>query len=492
MTKNQLKQANKVLIIVLLVTMIFNLIGLFTLLQNADFAGISPNVVILTMVLYAIATIAYIVIYIAKKDDTLLLYVSCFSFLFLYAFSMLTQSSSTPFPYIAPILMVYIMFQNRRIINITAIAQLVINFAIIIQTVMTAENMQMEIEGISLEAICSILCCIGSIFASKLLFKFNQEHSSVLEEASAKNESLSKYVVSNAENVITDVTETQNKLSKILDTTQIINQSLSDISSSTFSTAEAVEHQTEMTQSIAEQIDEANNLTTDIVSITGDVSSNIDSGAKVVHELNNKAQDSSKSILEMKSAAEELQQKSIEVRSITDIILNISSQTNLLALNASIEAARAGEAGKGFAVVADEIRTLADQTREATESITHILDTLASEANSVVSQVDLNVDNSKEQGKLIEETSQHFNEINNKVSMLVENISDVSSKMAMIKDSNNQIVESVHTLSATSEEVSASTENALQTSSDNVDMVSAFKTTMTSIEEKISKLASHN
>lgn len=66
---------------------------------------------------------------------------------------------------------------------------------------------------------------------------------------------------------------------------------------------------------------------------------------------------------------EKLEQMAVDIGEVVQLITQIADQTNLLALNATIEAARAGEAGKGFAVVANEVKTLASQTREATEGI---------------------------------------------------------------------------------------------------------------------------
>ena len=52
-----------------------------------------------------------------------------------------------------------------------------------------------------------------------------------------------------------------------------------------------------------------------------------------------------------------------------ELVRDIQDHTKMLALNATIEASRAGEAGKGFSVVAQEVKSLAQQTGQATDRI---------------------------------------------------------------------------------------------------------------------------
>ena len=76
-----------------------------------------------------------------------------------------------------------------------------------------------------------------------------------------------------------------------------------------------------------------------------------------------------------------------QVRRTSQDIGRIADTTNILAFNAMIEARRAGDAGKTFAVVADEVKSLANDTRKATEEISRTIDTLGSEAEQVVSRI---------------------------------------------------------------------------------------------------------
>jgi len=76
-----------------------------------------------------------------------------------------------------------------------------------------------------------------------------------------------------------------------------------------------------------------------------------------------------------------------QIEQIVQLITSIASQTNLLALNATIEAARAGEAGRGFAVVANKVKTLAEQTRKATENVAEQIAGIQAETGRAVAAI---------------------------------------------------------------------------------------------------------
>ncbi|MFM8322886.1 MAG: methyl-accepting chemotaxis protein [Chloroflexota bacterium] len=89
----------------------------------------------------------------------------------------------------------------------------------------------------------------------------------------------------------------------------------------------------------------------------------------------------------VESIAENILALSDQTQQIGEIISTVSelaSRSNMLALNASVEAARAGEHGKGFAVVAMEVRSLADQSKQATAQVKAILSEIQKATNATV------------------------------------------------------------------------------------------------------------
>lgn len=159
-----------------------------------------------------------------------------------------------------------------------------------------------------------------------------------------------------------------------------------------------------------------------------------------------------------------LTQKVAEVEDFVNTIISISSQTNLLALNASIEAARAGEAGRGFAVVAEEIRMLSEQTKDASNNITDIIHELNSDTKNANDSINASVLSVTEQNRLIEITRDKFEHVVKEIDELIKGISTTESVTSDIVKFSSVISDNISQLSATSEEVAASSIEGLKNS----------------------------
>ena len=118
--------------------------------------------------------------------------------------------------------------------------------------------------------------------------------------------------------------------------------------------------------------------------------------------------------------------------------------------------------------MADEIRQLAEKTRQETESIAAILAELSDNAQMAAEAVARSVDAAGAQDEMIGMASESFGEMNQNVNELISDIGEIDVMLNSLSDANTQIVENIMHLSATTEEVTASSVQAADLSVQNL------------------------
>lgn len=270
--------------------------------------------------------------------------------------------------------------------------------------------------------------------------------------------------------------------------TETVSGAIDDISESTLSTAENIQTQTMMTQNIQDSIQMTLERSENMVTVANNTKELTTQNLSLMNDLKSQSKELADTNANVASAMEKLQNRTSAVKGIADTIFSISSQTNLLALNASIESARAGEAGRGFAVVADEIRQLAEKTRQETEQISAILDELNQEAAAASLAVNQSVEAMGEQTSLIDTAAESFSVMINNVDNLTGDIANIDEMITSLSSANNQIVDNILHLSATTEEVTASAQQANDLSRQNLENSTNSKQILKEIVELAYKL----
>jgi methyl-accepting chemotaxis protein len=137
---------------------------------------------------------------------------------------------------------------------------------------------------------------------------------------------------------------------------------------------------------------------------------------------------------QMESIAETVVRLSEHSQSIGEIIAavnDLAEQSNLLAVNAAIEAAKAGEHGRGFSVVAQEVRSLAEQSRQATAQVRGILHDIQKSTTAAVLAT--------EQGsKAVEAGMRQSTEAGDAISQLSGTVNEAAQAATQIAASSQQ------------------------------------------------------
>lgn len=277
-------------------------------------------------------------------------------------------------------------------------------------------------------------------------------------------------------------------MEQLQDSTSSVNQSLHQIAQGIQSTAESIQEQSVMTGEIREAVRIAEENTAEVVAAAKNTAEQMNQNSKRVGMLKKQSQEIEEVGRDVGKAMEELKNKAEEVSEITQMIFEISEQTNLLALNASIESARAGEAGRGFAVVADQIRQLSEQTKGSTEKIESIVSLLNKDADITADLVGKSIQATKQQKDLIGQNAASLNEMHKQSEILSVRAVSLEEEIKRLLNSNNRIVENISQLSAVSEEVTASTQEASEMSERDLQELKAIAGSIMELLETVEQL----
>ncbi|MCI5874925.1 MAG: methyl-accepting chemotaxis protein [Roseburia sp.] len=475
----QLNRANRFLTIGFVVFYVFVLgIVITACLRGVRSVGYTGAICALVL----ISLLGTAVLYMKNKSDAKIRYVAMIgllvvTFLISYAFDNYYVRFMAAVPLIGCILFYDKKFSMISAVAIVAVNVLVIGLKTFVTGIYTGEA-ALDQWGATLAIAVMMLLTNWTISVAS---KFNTDTIGSLEAKEAAQKKMLDDVIAVANEVRKGTENAMNIVTELNSSTEVVNGAMKDISDSTLSTAENIQTQTEMTQSIQDSIGTTLERSEKMVNVAKQSGELNDKSAKIMDDLRKQSEVISATNSEVAESMRMLQERTNAVKSIADTIFSISNQTNLLALNASIESARAGEAGRGFAVVADEIRQLAEKTRQETENIANILAELSDNAQAAAEAVERSVAATGAQDEMIGMASESFGEMNQNVNELISDIGEIDAMLTNLSEANNQIVENIMHLSATTEEVTASSVQAADLSVQNLDNAENTKNLLGSV-----------
>ncbi|MCF0241202.1 MAG: hypothetical protein HUK25_01105 [Treponema sp.] len=276
------------------------------------------------------------------------------------------------------------------------------------------------------------------------LVKSLQEESSILEESGKEVHVQMTGHVSQITNAVASVQNISVKISEQSKQIEAINKEISNVENEIQSLDAQLINQSSAIQDSSAAVDE---ISTQIVVMNKNIEKVVNEYSSLVNESNEgrKLQDT------VSEQIEAIAEQSQDLTAANEAIAAIAEQTNLLAMNAAIEAAHAGEAGKGFSVVADEIRKLSETSSDQSNQIKQLLENISKAITGIVQS-------SVKSSQSFDNVGSKINELNNLIIQVKDGMSEQTVGM-------DNILNTMHTLSETTYDITKASESMKNASS---------------------------
>lgn len=269
---------------------------------------------------------------------------------------------------------------------------------------------------------------------------------------------------------------------------EVVSQTIAEISAGAESSASAIQMTAEAVEDIRLLATEVNERASETSVASTTMLTELDTMKKMFTELVQGIRGMSTSSEELLQTIRQLDANATEISDIVQLVGNIAKQTNLLALNASIEAARAGEHGRGFAVVAEEVRTLADESAQAVQSISALVTNIQSDVSQVVVEIEGQVQLAAKETETATSTSKNVETMTVTVNEMANAIIDISQYVSRQLENIQTTAHQSQEVAAIAEETSAGAEEVRATTEEQTQAIEQIDETANALQQQSQKL----
>ncbi len=399
----------------------------------------------------------------------------------MYCFVLFTTENILVFVYVIPMLVIITLYDDTAYILKIGVGVVAVNLVALVIEIkkgMIQDSAIAEIQGFVI-----LVTVIYLIMVSRTNHKLQKMRTKSLEDAGAKTQALLDNILNISDRVAGTAGKLTDEMDSLKSSIDRTIESMEEVRQGTNESAEAAQVQLVQTTKISDHIETVRSSTdviTENVEVASDAVQIGQDNIRRMTELTNEVDAAGKDVA---GALERFKKTADEMNSITVIITDVASQTKLLALNASIEAARAGEAGRGFAVVASEISNLAGQTSQATENINTLIGDVVNQVDTMVTTIERLLQIDDVESKCASDTAESFNKISGTVDIIKRHTNELDDLVGRLSQANDDIVNSIQTTSAVTEEVTAHATETYDVSLQNQDVVNSIGDLVTSLNE---------